>query len=229
MSDDQLPEFVTMELTKAVIQEIMGKSAATMRKVLEAKMKELNVESISEVVKKMDADETLQQSVMEAYMTTLDGYRQEILTKYKIDKAVGREREKVRCRSCRLRLWCIRTIPSSRRRLWISQLSSRRNSDKSVCRCKRGACFDCFIAVCLLKTEKSYKKTDYALRFLFIPWISRVSSSCCEAKKLKICSSVIWAIEYSSIVHFFLISSMKLKIAESFIPLVSTRSVTILP
>lgn len=72
-----------------VCGEIVGKSAATMREVMEERQKELGAASIPEVAKRMETDEALQQSIMESYMQKLDVLRQEILKKYKIDKAVG--------------------------------------------------------------------------------------------------------------------------------------------
>lgn len=78
-----------MDLTIKVCGEIVGKSAATMSEVMEEKQKELGAASLSEVAKRMETDEALQQSIMESYMQKLDVLRQEILKKYKIDKAVG--------------------------------------------------------------------------------------------------------------------------------------------
>lgn len=72
-----------------ICEEIVGKSAATMSEVMEEKRKELGVATVQELAKRMDSDEALQQSVMESYMQKLDVQRQEILKKYKIDKAVG--------------------------------------------------------------------------------------------------------------------------------------------
>lgn len=78
-----------MELTMKVCSEIVGKSATTMSEVMEEKRKELGAASLPDVAKRMETDEALQQSIMESYMQKLDVLRQEILKKYKIDKAVG--------------------------------------------------------------------------------------------------------------------------------------------
>lgn len=94
---------MTMELTMKICEEIVGKSAATMSEVMEEKQKELGAASIPDLAKQMETNEELQQSIMESYMQKLDVQRQEILKKYKIDKAVGEKRGGMRRRSCRLR------------------------------------------------------------------------------------------------------------------------------
>ena len=83
-----LPEFMTIELTKKVSEEVMNAASKILTEVIRAKKEELGITDSEEFKTRVEHDDELQKTIFEKYMSDLDVKRTEILEKYNMDKAI---------------------------------------------------------------------------------------------------------------------------------------------